>query len=311
VTRLADVPAELSDPSNDGWERYMRRGEFERAWEICDAVLRSRAGRGCHHLPRHEQWAWDGTPLDARRVLVRCYHGLGDTIHFIRYAPLVRARAAELIVWTQPSLIPVLRCLTAVDRLLPLHDGDVGVGYDVDVEIMELPHLFRTTLDTIPDAIPYLHVTPAPLASSERLKVGIVWKAGSWAPHRTVPFALLEPLLALPVSWYVLQGAQGLEECPPTVGTVAGTRDIMELAQVMRSLDLVISIDSMPAHLAGALGIPTWTLLPASADWRWMDGRDDSPWYPTMRLFRQERPGDWTAVIARAVRELRTMIARR
>jgi hypothetical protein len=291
------------------WERHVRRGAFERAWEINDVILRSHAGRPCWHLPRHEQYVWNGAPLDGRRVLVRCYHGLGDTLQFIRYAPLIGARASEVIVWAQPRLLPLLRGMAGIDRCLPLHDGDVGIPYDVDVEVMELPYVFRTVIETIPAEVPYLRVGPAALMPSDRMKVGIIWRAGDWSPLRTVPFRVLAPLLALPVSWYVLQSECGLGEWPAGRGIVAGTNDLLELAQVMRSLDLVISIDSMPAHLAGALATPVWTLLPADADWRWMEGRDDSPWYPTMRLFRQKQRSEWEPVIARVTRKLNALIA--
>src|SRR5688572_4769011 len=107
----------------DDWTLHMRRGEFEAAWKVSDRVLRARAGVPCEHLPRHFQYFWDGQPLDGKRVLVRCYHGLGDTIQFIRYAPLLRSRAREVIVWAQPKLIPLLRSVPGIDLLLPLHDG--------------------------------------------------------------------------------------------------------------------------------------------------------------------------------------------
>ncbi len=114
-----------------------------------------------------------------------------------------------------------------------------------------------------------------------------------------------KPWSRSPVDWYVLQGHPGLAERPAGFGTVAGERDLVELARVMRALDLVITVDSMAAHLAGALAVPVWTLLHAACDWRWMAGRDDSPWYPTMRLFRQERDGHWEEVVARVAEELR------
>jgi hypothetical protein len=122
--------------------------------------------------------------------------------------------------------------------------------------------------------------------------------------HRSIPFDRLGPLVRLPVDWYVLQGHPGLAERPVGFGTVAGERDLVELARVMRALDLVITIDSMAAHLAGALAVPVWTLLHAACDWRWMADRQDSPWYPTMRVFRQEQEGEWDGVVARLVDEL-------
>ncbi|HEX7241941.1 MAG TPA: glycosyltransferase family 9 protein [Longimicrobiaceae bacterium] len=294
----------------DPWTRHMRRGEFDAAWEVSDAVLRARAGRPCWHLPRHEQHVWDGTPVEGKRVLVRCYHGLGDTLQFIRYVPLLAAVAAEVTVWAQPALLPLLRTIRGVGRLLPLHDGDPGVEFDVDVEVMELAHVFRSTLRTLPAGIPYLHADPAPLRRDGRLAVGVVWRAGDWDGRRSVPFPLLAPLAEIPgVELHVLQRGPALAERPAGWGVDSGSDDPLEAARVMRALDLVVTVDSMPAHLAGALGVPVLTLLHSDPDWRWMEGRDDSPWYPTMRLLRQERPGEWEPVIEKVAEELRRLAA--
>lgn len=299
----ADVAA--GEDPGAAWMRHMRAGEWEAAWRVSDRVLASHAGEPCWHLPRHEQWVWDGTPLNGKRVLIRCYHGLGDTLQFIRFAPRVKAVAAEVVVWAQPPLIPLLRTAPGIDRLLPLHDGDAAIGYDVDVEVMELAHVFRSTPRSLPAHVPYLQVPPAPLAKNGKLAVGIVWKAGDWDGRRNVPYPLLAPLAEVPgVEVHVLQRGSGLAEREEGFGILSGSDEAYEAARVMRALDLVVSIDSMPAHLAGALGVPVWTLLHSDPDWRWMRDRDDSPWYPTMRLFRQERPGDWETVIARVAEEL-------
>jgi hypothetical protein len=306
VDRVGDVA--VGEDLGAAWMRHMRAGEWEAAWRVSDRVLASHAGEPCWHLPRHEQWIWDGTPLDGKRVLIRCYHGLGDTLQFIRFAPLVKAVAAEVVVWAQPQLIPLLRTAPGIDRLLPLHDGDVGIDYDVDVEVMELSHVFRGTPRTLPADVPYLHASPAPLAKHRKLAVGIVWKTGDWDGRRNVPYPLLAPLAEVPgVELHILQRGSGLAEREEGFGVLSGSDDPYEAARVMRALDLVVSIDSMPAHLAGALGVPVWTLLHSDPDWRWMLGRDDTPWYPTMRLFRQERPGDWETVIARVTAELGRM----
>jgi hypothetical protein len=290
------------------WMRHMRAGEWSAAWRASDRVLAGRAGQPCWHLPRHEQWIWDGTPLDGKRVLVRCYHGLGDTLQFLRYAPLLRQIGAEATFWVQPALIPLLRTVDGIGTLLPLHDGEPGVAYDVDVEIMELSHVFRSTQQTLPADVPYLHVDPAPRAGDGRLHVGLVWKAGDWDDRRSVPVHLLAPLAEAPrVLLHILQRGSGLAERPAGFGVDAGSDDPVQAAETMRALDLVVTVDSMPAHLAGALGVPVWTLLQAEADWRWMDHRDDSPWYPTMRLFRQPRPGAWEPVIARVMDELEAL----
>jgi hypothetical protein len=287
------------------WMDHMRRGEFEAAWAISDAALHVRAGVPCWHLPRHLQYVWNGTPLEGRRIMVRCYHGLGDTIQFIRYIPLVKALAAEVSVWAQPKLLPLLRTMHGINRLLPLHDGTPEIAYDVDVEVMELPYVLRTTVATIPNEIPYLQVEPVPLPRHGRLAVGLTWRAGEWDARRSVPFALMAPLKEVPgMTWYVLQRGPGLTEWHPGFGILPVTKNLFEEARFMRALDLVISVDTMPAHLAGALGIPVWTLLSADADWRWMEGRVDSPWYPTMRLFRQVQQGVWEPVITRVAAAL-------
>jgi hypothetical protein len=296
----------VSVSSDDPWMRHMRAGRFEQAWRISDEVLRSRGRLESATVPRHLQAIWDGAPMAGKRVLVRCYHGLGDTIQFIRYIPLLSETAAEVIVWAQPALLPLLSQITAIDRLLPLTDGRPPVDYDVDVELMELPHVFRTTVDTIP-AVPYLHAERWPVQPG-RPAVGLVWRAGDWGPHRSIAFDLLGPLLEAPVTWYVLQGAPGVAECPPGFGIHAGTHDIVEAARVISSLDLLITVDSMAAHLAGALGTRVWTLLAHEADWRWMEDRDDSPWYPTMRLFRQPHAGAWPPVIASVAEHLQRLV---
>lgn len=290
--------------SPEAWIAHMLRGEFEAAWSVSDQLLRALGTSSTSHLPRHVQSIWRGQPLEGRRVLIRCYHGLGDTLQFIRYAPLVSAIASEVTVWAQPQLLRLISTVSGIDRLLPLHDGSPDVQYDVDVEIMELPYVFRSTLESIPTEVPYLHVTPLPRKSRD-LAVGIVWGAGDWDARRSVPYDLLAPLGKVPgVSLHVMQRGAQRFEWREGFGRLASARDSYEEAQLMRTLDLVITIDSMPAHLAGALGVPVWTLLHHEPDWRWMSHGERTPWYPTMRLFRQERPGEWEPVIARVAEEL-------
>lgn len=296
----------------DEWTRHMLAGDFEAAWRVSDAVLRARGGAPTWHLPRHQQSVWDGAPLDGKRVLVRCYHGLGDTLQFIRFAPLLKAVAAEVVVWAQPALLPLLRTARGIDRLLPLHDGVPEVDFDADVEVMELAHVFRVTPATLPAVVPYLRADPAPLPRDGRLAVGIVWQAGDWDGRRSISTELVAPLARVPgVVLHLLQRGEALRTMPPGLGVVSGSDDVTEAAGVMRALDLVVTVDSMPAHLAGALGVPVWTLLHAEADWRWMHGRADTPWYPAMRLLRQERAGEWEPVIARVAAELEAMAAGR
>jgi hypothetical protein len=295
---------EQADALPEAWLAHMLRGEYAAAWRVSDRILSARGDAPNWHLPRHLQPVWKGEPLDGRRVLVRCYHGLGDTLQFIRYAPLVSNIAAELTVWTQPELLSLVATVKGIDRLLPLHDGAPEVDYDVDVELMELPHVFRTTLESVPNEVPYLHVPPL-FPRADGFAVGIAWAAGDWDARRSVPCELLEALGNVPgVSLHVLQCGPHRAEWRRGFDALARERDAYEQAQFMRSLDLVISVDSMPAHLAGALGVPVWTLLHHAPDWRWMSRGERTAWYPTMRLFRQPRPGDWETVLARVASEL-------
>jgi hypothetical protein len=290
---------------------HMRRGEFGAAWGISDILLRRHLAvpRAAADVPRHQQVIWEGASLQGKRVLVRCYHGLGDTIQFIRYVPLLKTIAAQVTVWAQPSLVTLLSTACGIDRMIPLHDGTPDCDYDADVEVMELPYLFRTTIETIPARVPYFHVDASPLDDC-KMKVGLVWRGGDWDPRRDVPFDLLTQLAEIQeISFYTLQQeASALEHHESFKKILPLGADALTTARVMRALDLVISIDSMPAHLAGALGVPTWTLLQKDADWRWMSGRMDSPWYPTMRLFRQQQTGDWQPAVAHVKRELRKLL---
>ena len=306
------APPPAAAPDGAAWLRHMRRGAWSEAWAESDAVLRARALLSCRHLPRHQQWVWDGTPPDGRRLLVRCYHGLGDTIQFVRFAPELRRRGAEVTFWAQPALLPLLATAPGVDRLLPLHDGVPDVAYDMDVEVMELAHVVRAAPETVGRHVPYLRADPAPVPRDGRLAVGLAWDCGDWLrERRAVPFPLLAPLAAVEgVRLHVLQRGPGLAQAAthPAFDCAVGSDDVLQTARVMRALDLVISVDTMPAHLASALGVPVWTLVPHDPDWRWMEGREDSPWYPTMRLFRQPSPGAWEPVIARVAGELARLV---
>ena len=278
------------------WVRLARRGDLEGAWRASDRIKQRRRWRPEWWMPRHRQHIWDGTAFAGRRVLVRCYHGLGDTIQFIRYTTLLKAVARKVIVSAQPSLLPLLRSVPGIDRLLPLDEESPAVEYDVDVEVMELPYAFRTTLSTIPTGIPYLAAAPLALGD-RRSRVGIAWRAGERDEARSIGFSHVRTLLDdTHVSWYGLQLHYRAEEWHPNLHQL-DTRGLVRAAQSICAMDLVISIDGMPAHLAGALGVPVWTLLPHDPDWRWMEDRTDSPWYPTMRLFRQGTPGEWSDVI--------------
>ena len=285
---------------------HMRRGDFDGAWVISDQVLSEREGLSCHDRPRHEQWVWRGEPLRGH-VLIRCNHGLGDTIQFIRYAAIVRGMVDRVIVEAQPELLSLLRTAKGIDQVVPQGHGD-EIFYDVAVEVMELPHVFRTDINHIPARVPYFRIAPEPVSSRARLNVGLVWQAGDWDMRRSIPFKLVRQLATVPgVTWHVLQQGSAAKTWDNSFGVNSSRTNLLQLAQFLSGLPLLISIDSMPAHLSGALAVQTWTLLHADCDWRWMAHRTDSPWYPTMRLFRQKRPGDWGSVLDHVKNQLTTL----
>jgi hypothetical protein len=286
----------------------MLQGDFEGAWRLSDLSLASRPVAG-PETPRHEQRIWDGSPLRDRRVLVRCYHGLGDTIQFVRYIPLLRRLAREVTVWIQPALIDLLSGTPDLGRLMPLHEGSPAIEFDAEIEIMELPHAFRTVEETIPRDVPYIQVAPATLPPSGLTRVGLVWTAGSWDPRRSVPFSELENLLRIPGTCFT--PFQGTSD-PEALSHFGGPRPEMPLralAEHVAAQDLVITVDTMMAHLAGALGVPTCLLLHAEADWRWMRGRRDTPWYPRTTIYRQSNPRNWGPVIEALRADLPGLIA--
>jgi hypothetical protein len=207
----------------------------------------------------------------------------------------------------------LLRTVAGIDALLPLHDGACGADYDVDIEIMELPHALRVTLETLPSDVPYIHVEPRPAEHpfEPYASVGLVWQSGSWDPQRSIEPELMRRLTRMAsIRWKILQRGPALEAWPPGVGEVPVIENIVDEAAELQRLDLLICVDTLSAHLAGALGVRTWTLLPHEADWRWMEDRSDTPWYPTMRLFRQSSPGDWESLLAQVARELMREIPR-
>ena len=286
----------------------MRRGDFEEAWQISDSIVRERVSTPLGRREGRAKCLWDRTALSGKHVWIRCHHGLGDTIQFARYVPLVKATAAEVTVCTQTTLISLLQRLKGADRVLPLRDETPKSAEATEVEIMELPYIFRTTLESVSAAVPYFELGDAP-GPKDNFGVGLSWRGGYWDRRRDIPFSLIRRLADVTgATFYALQKYPGRDEDDPRVKYLVGQHfDGLATARVMRQLHLVISIDSMPAHLAGALGLPVWTLLRADSDWRWMENRDDSPWYPTMRLFRQSRADAWEPVIERVAVELDKM----
>jgi hypothetical protein len=291
------------------WMCYMLLGNFEGAWCESDAI--SARGKADPHR------FWDGRPFEGRRVLIRCLHGLGDTIQFIRYARLIRERARSLTIEAQPAMKRLIEESRLADHVITW--GEAEPPWDQQIEVVELPRAFRTVQSTIPRRVPYLHVDAAAIPAydgARPLRVGIVWSASRYNPARSMTLDQLNPLWEAPdVEFFSLQAGDErsqLERCPARVQDLFdGSMCLLEAAGKLKRLDLLITVDTMMAHLAGALARPVWTLLPFHCDWRWMVQRQDSPWYPTMRLFRQPKPEAWGPVIEEVAGALEELTARR
>jgi Flp pilus assembly protein TadD len=302
---------------------WLQMGRFDQGWP--DYEWRWRLGNPALIPWSHPQPQWDGADLPGRTILLHCEQGFGDAIHFIRYAPLVAERCGRVVVVGDArlrrlfrSVAGVAQCVTGDEPLPPV---------DAHCPLMSLPLAFGTTLETVPRTVPYLQADPREIERwRERLaggpgglKVGLVWAGASMNQNdrnRSLPLALLAPLARVPgVGFYSLQKGEPARQAknpPGGMSLIDWTEeldDFADTAALIANLDLVISVDTAAAHLAGALGRPTWVLLPAVADWRWLLGREDSPWYPTMRLFRQTTPGQWEDVFRHVADALQRRLA--
>jgi tetratricopeptide (TPR) repeat protein len=270
---------------------------------------------------------WRGEALEGRTILLHAEQGIGDTIQFIRYVPALGRRGAGRVLLAAPPLFGrLLAGLPGLDALL--QPGQPTARADVYCPLMSLPHAFGTTLETIPAPVPYLRADAAALArwgerlqDLEGLRVGLAWAGNPQHQNdrnRSIGLAGLAPFWGVPsVRWVSLQvGARKMEmdgAVPPgaLLDLAPELTDLAETAAAMEQLDLIVTVDTAVAHLAGALGRRVWVMLPALPDWRWLLGREDSPWYPTMRLFRQARLGDWSDVVARITAALEDHVRQR
>lgn len=268
----------------------------------------------------YTQPRWNGEPLAGRTLFLHAEQGMGDTLHFCRYVPLIKARGAgRVLIEAQPPLVSLLRTLDGCDGVVP--KGAAPPDFDVHCPLLSLIHACGTTLDTIPAGVPYLSADPQAIAawgrrlpSTGRLRVGIVWGGSALHMndhHRSMPLRLLRPLLDLPgVEAVSLQvgppreqiAAEGLTGRLPDLGAQVG--DFADTAALLHHIDVVVSVDTSIVHLAGAIGRPCWVLVPFSPDWRWLVDRADSPWYPSLRLFRQGSDGAWPPVVDAVSRAL-------
>ncbi len=294
-------------------------GDYVRGWQ--EYEWRWRLSRFNAPLTRFTQPRWDGRPLQDGTLLVHGETGFGDMLQFVRYAALAARRCASVIVECQPALESLIRRVEGVSQVVV--QGEALPPFDAHVPLICFPQVFGTTLATIPSRQPYVKAEPARIEAWRALvaphasggpKVGLVWSgnpANVMDRKRSVTLQQLAPLAgASAVTFYSLQKGPGASQVgsPPAgmnlVDLTARIDDFSDTAAFLSQLDLLISIDTSVAHLAGAMGLPVWVVLPFAPGWRYHVGRTDNPWYPTMRLFRQERDGDWGGLVQVVADEL-------
>jgi Glycosyltransferase family 9 (heptosyltransferase) len=294
---------------HDGWTDYEWR------WEVKDFPSKR---------PTIKAPTWRGEDLPGRHLLVFGEQGFGDVIQFVRFLPLLAARKCKITLLAPAKLLPLLRLSSEQIEIVSELKTVESIDFDFQVPLTSLPLAFDTRLETIPSKTPYLIASPERvkaweerLPESGALRVGIGWAGNPNFPtdrSRSIGLPRLLPLLSVPgVQFISLQkdlrsgDEELLRQHPQVIHLGERLEDFSDTAAVMSLLDLIISSDTAPVHLAGALGRPVWVLLRHVPDWRWLLDRDDSPWYPSARLFRQPVAGDWDSVVAKVIEELSLM----
>ena len=292
-------------------------GDFKNGWEDYEWRWRAKVTAPMQDFPRP---LWLGaTDLRGKTVLLHADQGFGDTIQFVRYLPMVAARGARVVLQVRSRLKELMTNLVGVDLIVSR--GDPLPAFDCHCPLSSLPRAFGTSLESIPAEIPYLRASAdrvakwkALLAGHARPRIGLTWSGDQnnrKLRHRFIALARLLPLLSAPGVCFVSlqidmpdEDARMLDDLPEIIHLGREQDNFADTAAAVSLLDLVISVDTSIVHLAGALGKPVWVLLPFTQDWRWLLEREDSPWYPSARLFRQPRMGDWDSVVERVRIEL-------
>lgn len=302
---LAQAPNDTATHNNRS-HLLLLLGDFRAGWLDFERHWQAQSHR------HFTQPYWDGSPLSGKRILLRAEHGLGDAIQFIRYAPLVKALGATVIVECRPAEERLFQTCQGIDQLVL--EGDPLPEFDVHTALLNLPQIFRADLATIPAPPSYLSEPQIcyfsedlqdQLKTAPGLKVGVVWSPKQTLAidyKRRCPLSCFAPLLQIPgLSWFSLYKGDQIDELAPYATQIVDigshVQDLADTAWAIAQLDLVITVDTSVAHIAGAMGKPTWVLLPFVPDWRWLLEREDCPWYPTARLFRQPHLGDWSTAI--------------
>jgi len=320
--------ADANECAGARWFLAMLRGNFEVAWCASDRI-RAQGRPDPHRF-------WQGESIRGKRVMIRCLHGFGDAVQMLRLLPMVREQAAYVVVQTAPALAPLVRCLRGADAVISwAEEAEVQSPeppWEVQVEVMELPYLLRLRVEQLPYVRRYLELpveacrralehlrADEEMSGGRPFRVGVVWAAGGWNPTRSIPVTDLAELIPLAgegrVAFWSLQGpgASGEARSLFEEGTLRdgsrATAGVVALAASIAAMDLVITVDTFAAHVAGALGVPVWVLLEERADWRWMHARLDSPWYPSVRLFRCGAGETWPELVRRVRQELAARLA--
>jgi Flp pilus assembly protein TadD len=290
-------------------------GDFENGWENYEWRTRC---VGAVAPREFSQPRWDGTPLNGKTILIHAEQGCGDAIQFVRYIPRVAASGGRIVLQCRPELARLLQGFPGVDQIVT---GNELPSFDAECPLLSLPRVFGTRLNSIPAGAPYLKAGTAVADAWEKKlgdradhpRIGLAWAGRpthSNDRNRSMTLSQLGPLGNLRgFTFYSLQkGQAALQPSPADLKLVDFTSELTDFADtaaLIACLDLVITVDTAVAHLAGAMGKSVWVLLPFAPDWRWLLKREDSLWYPTMRLFRQKKPNDWVRVVGEVVRELK------
>jgi len=308
---------------------YLTLGNFDDGWREYEWRWETTKGR----IPRfYAKPVWDGSDLKGKTILVIAEQGLGDSFQFIRYAKILKNMGARVIFKSRPELVELLSLCDYIDEIIA--NTSTLPDFDVHIPLMSIPLVLKTREETIPAEIPYLTADSdltaqwkQKLSADKNFKIGICWQGNanystqflrSTVAAKSMSVKFFEPLAKLPgVSLYSLQkifGTDQLKDLDKSVtihdfGPNFDKRRFMDTAAVIKNLDLIITVDTSISHLAAALGAPTWIILPEPADWRWMLKRLDTPWYPNVRLFRQQRTGDWTTVIQHIIQALMDLLS--
>lgn len=300
-------------------------GNLAEGWRNYEWRFRCLPLSECDRTQKFLQYPlWRGEPLQGASILIHTEQGLGDTLQFARYVPLVAARGGRVVLEVPRALKRLFSKVEGVDQIICQNELPGEIPWQCP--LMSLPIAFNTELETIPTQLPQLNVDPWAVEAwsdelpRDRLKIGLVWTGNPHHDsnrHRSVPLAALERLTEVEgISLFSLQKGAGREELRQAKSATAirdieaHCNDMADTAAAIMALDLVITIDTSIAHLAGSLKKPVWILLACPADWRWLLQRQDSPWYPTARLFRQPAPGAWNPVIAEIIGELSKVVRR-